>query len=97
MLQRYSLDDAIVKKTWQTRAATVPATDLVRRTDRGGFIIMSVGMKNTSVSWTVPSTPSPVHPRGIAYWFSSLGDVDVLDFRIQFSTDKKFEETKADW
>ena len=58
---------------------------------------MLVGMKDSPVSWTVPSNSIPVDPRGIAHWSSSLGDVDVLDFRVQLSTNKNFEETKADW
>lgn len=58
---------------------------------------MLVGMKDSPVSWTVPSNPFPVDPRGVAHWSSRLGDLDVLDFRVQFSTDKSFKETKADW
>lgn len=58
---------------------------------------MLVGMKDNPVSWTVPSNSFPVDPCGIAHWSSSFGDVGVLDFRVQFSTDKNFEKAKADW
>ncbi|CAB4041887.1 Hypothetical predicted protein, partial [Paramuricea clavata] len=64
-------------------------------TDGGGFAL--VGMKDSPVSWTVPSNSSPVDPQGPPHWSSDLGDVKVLDFRVQFSTDKGFEGTKADW
>ncbi|CAB4004689.1 Hypothetical predicted protein [Paramuricea clavata] len=58
---------------------------------------MLVGMKDSPVSWTVPSNSAPVDPQGPPHWSSDLGDVKVLDFRVQFSTDKTFEGTKADW
>ena len=64
-------------------------------TDGGGWAL--VGMKDSPVSWTVPSNPTPVDPQGPPHWSSDLGDVKVLDFRVQFSTDKSFEGTKADW
>ncbi|CAB4015197.1 Hypothetical predicted protein, partial [Paramuricea clavata] len=64
-------------------------------TDGGGFAL--VGMKDSPVSWTVPSNSTPVDPQGPPHWSSDLGDVKVLDFRVQFSTDKGFEGTKADW
>ena len=56
-----------------------------------------MGMKDSPVSWTVPSNSTPVDPQGPPHWSSDLGDVKVLDFRVQFSTDKSFEGTKADW
>ena len=56
-----------------------------------------VGMMDSPVSWTVPSNSTPVDPQGPPHWSSDLGDVKVLDFRVQFSTDKRFEGTKADW
>ncbi len=64
-------------------------------TDSGGWAL--VGLKDSPVSWTVPSNPTPVDPQGPPHWSSDLGDVNVLDFRVQFSTDKCFEGTKADW
>ncbi|CAB4023147.1 Hypothetical predicted protein, partial [Paramuricea clavata] len=64
-------------------------------TDGGGFAL--VGMKDSPVSWTVPSNSIPVDPQGPPHWSSDLGDVEVLDFRVQFSTDKGFEGAKADW
>ncbi|CAB4014093.1 Hypothetical predicted protein, partial [Paramuricea clavata] len=64
-------------------------------TDGGGFAL--VGMKDSPVSWTVPSNSTPVDPQGPPHWSSDLGDVKVMDFRVQFSTDKGFEGTKADW
>ncbi|CAB3991977.1 Hypothetical predicted protein, partial [Paramuricea clavata] len=64
-------------------------------TDGGGFAL--VGMMDSPVSWTVPSNSTPVDPQGPPHWLSDLGDVKVLDFRVQFSTDKSFEGTKADW
>jgi hypothetical protein len=54
-------------------------------------------MKDSPVSWTVPSDATPVGPQGPPHWSSKLGDVEVLDFRVQFSEDESFEETKADW
>ncbi|XP_028393240.1 uncharacterized protein LOC114517654 [Dendronephthya gigantea] len=64
-------------------------------TDGGGFAL--VGMKDNPVSWTVPSNSLPVDPQGPPHWSSDLGDVKVLDFRVQFSADNSFENTKADW
>ena len=64
-------------------------------TDGGGFAL--VGTKDSPVSWTAPSNATPVHPQGPPHWSSDLGDYKVLDFRVQFSTDKSFKETKADW
>ena len=64
-------------------------------TDGGGFTL--VGMKDSPVSWTVPSNAIPVDPQGPPHWSSDLGDIEVLDFRVQISTDKSFKETQADW
>ena len=54
-------------------------------------------MKDSPESWTVPSNATPVGPKGPPHWSSNLGDMNVLDFRVQISTDKSFKETKADW
>ena len=56
-----------------------------------------VGFKDSPVPWTVPSKESPVDPQGCPHWSSKLGDVKFLDFRVQISTNKSFEGTKADW
>ena len=58
---------------------------------------MLVGMKNSPVSSTVPSDSSPVDPQGPPHWSSVLGDITVLDFRVQVSTNKSFDGTRADW
>ena len=54
-------------------------------------------MKDSPVSWTVPSNSTPVDPKGPPHWSNVLGDVEVLDFRVTFATDKSFETAKADW
>ena len=54
-------------------------------------------MKDSPVSWTVPSNATPVDPQGPPHWSSDLGDMKVLDFRVQISTDRNFKGTKADW
>ena len=54
-------------------------------------------MKDSPVSWTVPSSPTPVDPQGPPHWSSVLGNVTVLDFRVQISENKTFEGTKANW
>ena len=64
-------------------------------TDGGGFTL--VGKKDSPETWTVPSSSTSVYPKGPPQWSSVLGDMKVLDFRVQFSTDKSFEATKADW
>ena len=64
-------------------------------TDGGGFTL--VGMKESPVSWTVPSSPIPVDPCGPPHWSSALGNVTVMDFRVQISENKSFKGTKAHW
>ena len=64
-------------------------------TDGGGFML--IGMKDNPVSWTVPSKSTPVNPQGPPHWSSIAGGVKVQDFRVQFSSDKSFDGTKADW
>ena len=64
-------------------------------TGGGGFFL--VGMKDGPKSWTVPSNSDPVDPEGPAHWASNLGDTDILDFGIQFSSNNSFEGTKAHW
>ncbi|XP_028403917.1 uncharacterized protein LOC114526500 [Dendronephthya gigantea] len=64
-------------------------------TDGGGFYL--VGRKNTSITWTVPSSNTPVEPFGDPHWISSLGNAPIIDFRVQVSSQEKFEATKAHW
>ena len=54
-------------------------------------------MMDSPVSWTVPSNATPVDPKGPPHWSSNFGDIEVLDFRVQISTDNSFKGTKADW
>ena len=61
----------------------------------GGFTL--IGMADSPVSWTVPSNATPVDPQGPPHWSSDFGDMKVLDFRVQFATNRSFEATKADW
>jgi hypothetical protein len=64
-------------------------------TDGGGWLL--VGRKNSSVTWTVPSSSNPVEPFGDPHWSSSLGDAQIVDFRVQVATKKDFSTTRADW
>ena len=61
----------------------------------GGFLL--IGVKDTPETWAIPSSTSFIHPRGPAGWSSLFGDQDVLDFRIQISSSKDFESTRAHW
>ena len=65
------------------------------KTDGGGWIL--IGRKNSSVTWTVPSNGNPVEPFGEPHWSSSLGDVPILDFRVQMATQEDFGATRAHW
>ena len=64
-------------------------------TDRGGFLL--IGVKDTPETWAIPSNSSFIHPHGSPGWSSAFGDEDVLDFRIQISTSKDFDDTRAHW
>ena len=64
-------------------------------TDGGGFAL--VGMTDSPVTWTMPSNSTPVNPKGPPHWSSKLGDIQILDFRVQFSSDDTFKGTKAHW
>jgi hypothetical protein len=64
-------------------------------TDGGGWVL--VGRKNNSVTWTVPSNNKPVEPFGEPHWSSSLGDAQVVDFRVQVATKEDFKSTRAHW
>ena len=64
-------------------------------TDGGGYFL--IGRKNDSITWSVPSNDDPVEPFGIPHWISSLGDVDIIDFRIQMASKEDFQATKAHW
>ncbi len=63
--------------------------------DGGGFIL--IGVKDTPVTWAIPSKPRYVDPNGTSQWSSILGDKLVLDFRVQISTSKSFSDTKSHW
>ncbi|XP_046848421.1 uncharacterized protein LOC124441980 isoform X2 [Xenia sp. Carnegie-2017] len=66
------------------------------KTDGGGFIL--VARKHDAITWNVPSKDKPVNPSGKdKYWTSQLGDLPILDFRIQMSTSDSFVDTKAHW
>ncbi|XP_028403369.1 uncharacterized protein LOC114526068 isoform X2 [Dendronephthya gigantea] len=64
-------------------------------TDGGGYIL--VGYMNDTVTWNVPSNNETVEPFGDPHWSSEFGDLQVIDFRIQVSSDDDFENTKAHW
>ena len=64
-------------------------------TDGGGFML--IGKLDKSITWSVPSNNLTVDPFGKPHWTSVLGDVPVLDFRVQMSTTKTFAQTKAHW
>lgn len=63
--------------------------------DGGGFILL--GKKDSPVTWTVPSSRTPVDPNGPAHFSSLFGNFKVEDFAIQISTSKGFDGTKAHW
>ena len=54
-------------------------------------------MKNSPVTWNIPSNDTPVDPMGPPHWSSVFGDINVQDFAIQISTSENFEDTKAHW
>ncbi len=54
-------------------------------------------MKDSPESWTVPSNSTPVDPEGPPHWSSVLGNVEVLDFGIQLSSDNSLTGTGAHW
>jgi hypothetical protein len=62
----------------------------------GGFML--VGKKDSPVTWTVPSNPTPVDPKGLPHWSSEFGDLEVLDFAIQISVNSDVTKgTQAHW
>ena len=64
-------------------------------TDEGGWIL--IGRKNSSITWSVPSNNETVEPYGDPHWSSSLGNLPILDFRVQVATTENFQATKAHW
>ena len=58
---------------------------------------MLMAMKESPVTWDVPSNEKPVDPFGPPHWSSKFADVSVQDFAIQISHTKNFEDTKAHW
>ncbi|XP_028399998.1 uncharacterized protein LOC114523319 [Dendronephthya gigantea] len=64
-------------------------------TDGGGFAL--IGKLDSSVTWNAPSRNTTVDPFGEAQWSSDLGDVQVLDFRIQVSAEENLIKSNAHW
>jgi hypothetical protein len=64
-------------------------------TDGGGYLLF--GRMNNTVTWDVPSNNKTVEPFGDPHWSSELGDVSVLDLRIQVASDDNIENTRAHW
>ncbi|XP_028396090.1 uncharacterized protein LOC114520085 [Dendronephthya gigantea] len=65
------------------------------KTDGGGFMLVA---RKHAIAWDIPSKDEPVHPLSDElFWTSQLGDAPILDFRIQLSTSKHFNGTKAHW
>jgi hypothetical protein len=64
-------------------------------TDKGGYAL--IGRKITPETWTLPSNTTPVHPYGPPHWLSSLGDAQIMDFRVQIATSDNLKATKAQW
>ena len=54
-------------------------------TDGGGFML--AGMKDSPVSWTVPSNSTPVDPQGPPHWSSNLGEKKfwILEFNFRLT------------
>ncbi|CAB4027180.1 Hypothetical predicted protein, partial [Paramuricea clavata] len=52
-------------------------------------------MKDSPVSWTVPSNYSYVDPHGPPHWSSDLGEAEIPDFGIQVSSNNSFQGTQA--
>ena len=63
------------------------------RSDGGGWAL--IGRSKSASIWNVPSNDTTVEPYGEPHWSSSLGDVPILDFRIQVATKEDFSATKA--
>jgi hypothetical protein len=64
-------------------------------TDGGGYIL--IGHMNDTVIWDVPSSNATVEPFGYPQWSSELGDISVMDFRIQVASNDNFENTRVHW
>ncbi|CAB4025356.1 Hypothetical predicted protein, partial [Paramuricea clavata] len=64
-------------------------------TDDGGYALL--GRKTTPETWTLPSNNTPVHPYGPPHWLSSIGDAQIMDFRVQIATSDNLKATKAHW
>ncbi|XP_028406473.1 uncharacterized protein LOC114528962 [Dendronephthya gigantea] len=65
------------------------------KTDGGGYIL--IGRTNSSGIWAVPSNDDAVEPFGKPHWCSALGNTDVIDFRVQMTSEEDFQKTKAHW
>ncbi|XP_046852087.1 uncharacterized protein LOC124445407 [Xenia sp. Carnegie-2017] len=64
-------------------------------TDGGGFML--IGVQDSPISWDVPSNPKLIKPQDSRHWSSSFGNMYILEFRVQISTSKNMENTKAHW
>lgn len=64
-------------------------------TDGGGYMLVA---RKHAIAWDIPSKDKTVDPHtNELFWTSQLGDAPILDFRIQLSTSKFFNGTKAHW
>ena len=66
-------------------------------TDSGGWILVGRNNNITSSTWSIPSNNKTVTPYGVPHLSSTLGDVPILDFRVQVATSENFKATKAHW
>ncbi|CAB4032105.1 Hypothetical predicted protein, partial [Paramuricea clavata] len=64
-------------------------------TDGRGYMLF--GRTNTSVTWTVPSSNDAVEPYGNPHWASHLGDVPILDLRIQMARTEDLSKPLTHW
>ena len=58
---------------------------------------MLIGVNDKPATWRMPSEFRLIHPHGKPAWSSAFGEQKVFDFRVQFSTTKRFHDTRADW
>ena len=56
-----------------------------------------IGVQDTPKTWSIPFGTSFIDPNGPARWSSAFGEKEVLDFRVQISTSKNFDATRAHW
>ena len=58
---------------------------------------MLIGVQNSSRTMDVPSDLTLVHPQDLRHWSCRFGEEDIIDFRVQIATSKRWSDTKADW